>query len=99
MTEKTRKRRQNVAKASDLAEMLERQQYRCALTGRELTPETASIDHITPIKQGGAHELSNLWIVEYSANRAKHTMTYEEFLSLCRDVVRTADEKSKPEVN
>lgn len=72
--------------AKQIMELIERQQFRCALSGRPLTPETASLDHIVPLSRGGTHELSNLWIVDYQVNTAKGTLTVEEFVTLCRDV-------------
>lgn len=73
--------------AARLLDLAKRQNYRCAITGRELTPETASLDHIVPLSRGGAHVLSNIWLVDQKVNFAKGTMTYGEFVQLCRDVV------------
>jgi len=70
-----------------LLAMIEGQGYRCALTGRQLTPETASLDHKVPLGRGGVHAIENIWIVHEDANRAKGTMTAEEFVALCREVV------------
>ncbi len=72
--------------AKKIMDLIERQKFRCALSGRELTPETASLDHVTPLSRGGSHELSNLCVVDYQINTAKGTMTVEEFLAMCRDV-------------
>jgi CRISPR/Cas system Type II protein with McrA/HNH and RuvC-like nuclease domain len=67
--------------------LIEQQNYRCALSGRPLTPETASLDHIVPLSRGGKHDISNLWIVDHQVNNAKGTFTVEEFIALCHDVV------------
>lgn len=67
--------------------ILERQQYRCALTGRELTPETAVLDHIVPLARGGAHAASNIWVLHRDVNQAKGKMLLEEFYELCQEVV------------
>ena len=45
--------------AKMILEMIERQGRRCALSGKELTPETASLDHVVPLSRGGAHDLTN----------------------------------------
>lgn len=74
-----------------LMSLLESQQFRCALTNRELTPETASLDHKQPLSRGGSNDMSNAQIVHYDVNMAKRTMTTEEFVSLCREVVAVAD--------
>jgi hypothetical protein len=70
-----------------LMELVESQGYRCALTGRQLTPETASLDHKAPLGRGGVHAIENIWIVHEDVNRAKGTMTADEFVALCREVV------------
>jgi 5-methylcytosine-specific restriction endonuclease McrA len=76
---------------ADVMDMLEKQGYRCALTGRQLTPETASIDHIVPIKRGGTNELTNIQIIDKTVNLAKASMTQDEFVQVCRDVVAYVD--------
>lgn len=84
-------RRSSAAKTSvghrSLLEQIERQSYRCALSGEELTPETASLDHCTPISRGGGHDISNIQIVMQQINSAKGSMTTEEFVDMCRRVV------------
>ena len=74
-------------KASNVLRLLEWQQYRCALTGRVLTPETASLDHIIPVRSGGEHRIENTQILHRDVNRAKTTMTNDEFIQLCREIV------------
>jgi 5-methylcytosine-specific restriction endonuclease McrA len=69
-----------------LLELLERQGYRCALTGEELTPSTASLDHCVPVSRGGTHGIDNVQIVTQKVNAAKNTMTNEEFIAVCRAV-------------
>ena len=68
-----------------------RQGHRCALTGRSLAPEDASLDHIMPISRDGKHTLTNIQILHRDVNRAKSTMTNNEFVTLCREVVAWAD--------
>ena len=72
---------------SGIMEILRRQDFKCALTARSLTPQSASLDHIVPISRGGKHELANLQILDSAVNRAKGTMTDEEFVSLCQEVI------------
>ncbi len=76
---------------TNVLRLLELQQYRCALTGRPLTPETASLDHIVPVRCGGEHAIENAQVLHKDVNRAKTTMTSEEFICLCREVVAHAD--------
>ena len=81
---------------SDLVfRLLERQGFRCAITGRELTPDCCSLDHILAVSRGGKHDIANIQAVVPTANQAKGTMTNEEFLSLCQDVVATIGPNSK----
>ena len=68
-------------------QMLEGQRYRCALSGRGLTPQTAALDHIVPVRCGGEHVGENAQILHKEVNRAKGSLTNAEFLDLCREVV------------
>jgi 5-methylcytosine-specific restriction endonuclease McrA len=72
--------------AKQILSLIERQDFRCALSGRTLTPETASLDHIVPLSRNGSHELSNLWVVDHLVNAAKGSLTVEEFVGLCREI-------------
>jgi len=67
--------------------LLEHQQYRCALTGRELTPETAALDHVVPVRLGGEHVIENTQVLHKDVNRAKGSLTSQEFIGLCHEVV------------
>jgi hypothetical protein len=81
---------------TQIKKLIESQNYRCALTNRLLTPETASLDHKQPISRGGTHEVANLWVVEHFVNTAKGSLTVDEFVSMCRDVVRHQDAITTP---
>lgn len=81
---------------TQIKQLIESQNYRCALTNRPLTPETASLDHKQPISRGGTHEVANLWVVEHFVNTAKGSLTVDEFVSMCRDVVRHQDAITTP---
>ena len=72
---------------ANVMQLLEYQQFRCALTGRKLEPDTASLDHILPVRSGGEHVIENSQVLHKDVNRAKTTMTSEEFIQLCREVV------------
>jgi 5-methylcytosine-specific restriction endonuclease McrA len=74
-----------------ILKLIESQHYRCALSGRELTPETASLDHAIPLSRGGAHDITNVQCLDYRVNAAKGTMTVEEFVAMCCDVARQAN--------
>ena len=74
------------ATAKQLFALVEQQQYLCALSGRELTPETASLDHIIPLARGGTHDLDNLWVLDHRINIAKGTLLVSEFVDMCREI-------------
>lgn len=73
---------------NDLMKMLDAQGSTCPLSGRTLTPQTASLDHKVPVSKGGGHSLDNLWIIDNVVNRAKGTLTIEEFVSMCIEVAK-----------
>lgn len=74
---------------SSVLALLEHQQFRCALTGRPLTPESAALDHIVPIRCGGQHVIENTQVLHKDVNRAKNSMTNEAFARLCEEVAET----------
>ncbi len=75
---------------ANVLQLLEWQSYRCALTGRQLTPETASLDHIVPVRDGGKHVMENVQVLHKDINRAKSTLALDQFIQLCREVVEHA---------
>jgi hypothetical protein len=75
----------------DIRRLIERQGYRCALTGIPLTPELATIDHRIPIRSGGRHAIDNLQVLHRTVNSAKGTLDESEFIAMCRAVVAWAD--------
>lgn len=78
------------ATARDLAAIWKRQRGLCALTGRRLD-RSAEIDHIIPRVRHGGDAPGNLrWVVK-DANRAKRDLLDDDFIALCRDIVRRAD--------
>lgn len=78
--------------------LLDYQECRCALTGRPLTPDLASLDHITPIRVGGEHAIENTQVLHRDVNRAKGSLTNDEFLKLCSEVVTHAFGPSKTSI-
>lgn len=68
--------------------LVEDQNYKCALSGRTLTPSNASLDHIQPLARGGKHHLKNLWVLHRDVNTAKGTLEAEDFISICKAVAR-----------
>lgn len=69
----------------------------CSLTGKQIDlmkPKTYQLDHIVPRSKGGENTLSNCQLVCKEANMAKHNLSSEEFVKLCRDVVDYHDRKN-----
>lgn len=79
-------------KSKQLLKLIESQEFRCALTGRQLEPDTASVDHAYPVSQGGTNTIANLQVLHTDVNQAKGTMNPETFVEMCRDVVEWVDE-------
>ena len=78
--------------AKRIRRLVEQQNERCALTGIQLTPDDANLDHIIPIASGGKHEMSNVQVVHKTINRMKGTLPQGEFIEWCGRVVKFADE-------
>jgi len=76
--------------------LVERQRFRCALTSSPLTPETASLDHIVPVCRGGEHRIENTQVLDRAVNRAKGTLTNEQFIALCSQVWRHTQARRTP---
>jgi hypothetical protein len=70
-----------------LMELIEQQEFKCAMSGRLLTPTSAALDHIQPIANGGTHRIDNLQWVDSEINRMKGKLTVSEFISICQSVV------------
>lgn len=68
--------------------LLEKQNYKCSLTGKRLNGENVSIDHIIPVSEGGGHELSNLQLVDKTVNKMRGALSVSEFISLCSCVAQ-----------
>ena len=62
----------------------------CYITGRpiDLTDgKSYHLDHIIPISKGGDNTIDNCQIACKEANQAKHNLSYDEFVQLCKEVV------------
>jgi 5-methylcytosine-specific restriction endonuclease McrA len=84
----TKKNGANI-KPIDLWRMCRRQKCICPITGRKLTNENMSVDHIKPMVHGGGKDLSNIRLTTKDANLAKQCLSDSELLSLARDIVKT----------
>lgn len=82
-------------KVTQLKDLIEKQNHECRLTGRPLTPKTAAADHIVPIDQGGENDIANIQILDSKVNFSKGTMTNDEFVKMCVDVVNHCSDSAK----
>ena len=70
--------------------LIEKQNYKCALTGDDISFEDdIELDHILPIYRGGTNELSNIQWVTRQANWFKRALTEDELIELCEKIVLT----------
>jgi 5-methylcytosine-specific restriction endonuclease McrA len=76
--------------ATMLKTILEMQGYKCALSGKRLTPEIAVLDHKIPLSRGGTNDASNLQWLDKEVNKAKGSMDCDEFVAMCKAVARYA---------
>lgn len=73
-----------------LKELIEKQNYKCTLTGDSITfDDDIELDHIVPKSRGGSNELSNFQWVTKQVNWFKGTWTQKELLTMCRKIVNT----------
>jgi len=70
---------------------------RCYLTGRLINlnnPKSYNLDHIVPRTKGGDNSLKNCGLACREANQAKHNLLLEDFVKLCKEVVKQNEENS-----
>jgi 5-methylcytosine-specific restriction endonuclease McrA len=70
----------------------------CSLTGRPinlLDSRSYQLDHIVPRSKGGDNSLDNCQLTCREANQAKHELTIDEFINLCREIINYHDHKIK----
>jgi HNH endonuclease len=73
--------------AWDLWKIWKKQRGRSALTGKKLAKDDSpELDHIVPKSRGGTDTLSNLQWLTKIENRAKHDLSINEFIEICRAV-------------
>lgn len=72
----------------DLWKMAKKQRMLCALSGRKLTSDNISLDHILPLSKGGTNNISNLRLVKKEVNFARQTLSDTDFFNLCREILQ-----------
>ncbi len=72
------------ATAAQLKQLIERQQYCCALSGLPLTPDDSALDHIVAVADGGTHVIDNLQWLNSEVNRMKGSMSQSRFIAVVK---------------
>lgn len=75
-------------KPIDFWKLAKLQKMICPLTGRRLSSENISVDHIVPLSKGGKNLIDNFRLVDKHANLARLNYTDEEFFQLCQDIIQ-----------
>ncbi|WP_061230770.1 HNH endonuclease [Leptospira weilii] len=74
-------------KAEDFYRILNQQEKKCMLSGRELTPENTNAEHIIPLRRGGKHEQTNICLVVEELSKLKRYYNEEEIVQLAVDII------------
>ncbi|MCZ8157677.1 MAG: hypothetical protein O9264_16280 [Leptospira sp.] len=82
-----------VFKASHFRELLTKQEYRCYVTNRELTPEVTFAEHIIPLRLGGTHTQENICLVHEILYRMKRYHSIDEIVEMSADVINNLGSK------
>lgn len=86
-TKAIRQKRKDKASVAEIVGLVEKQLFRCALSGMEIEPNTANLDHKNPVSCGGTDDISNLQWLHKDINQAKGALTNEQFIEMCKRVV------------
>jgi hypothetical protein len=76
-------------RAADFYAMLESQEYKCPLTGRELTPESTTAEHRIQLQAGGVHEKENIYLIHKDVGKIKRFMSEADVVRLAFDILQT----------
>jgi hypothetical protein len=74
-------------RAQDFWNLIKEQDYKCALTGRELTPENTEVELRDPARVEGRGELENLYLVARSVAHVARYETEREIIELAAEIV------------
>jgi hypothetical protein len=74
--------------AFDLWKIAKHQKCLCALTGRPLTTDNVSPDHIVCRTHNGSSNIDNIRLVVKEVNVARNVLSDDAFINLCNDVIK-----------
>lgn len=70
----------------DLWKVAKRQKMRCALSGKKLTNENISLDHILAMSRGGKNIIENIQLLDNSINLMKNSHLQDDFLEAVKSI-------------
>lgn len=76
-------------RSKDFYDLLNAQEYRCAYSNRELTPQNTHAVHIIPLGQNGEHKLSNITLIDKDIYYLKKQLSPEQLFELAKDIIET----------
>lgn len=80
--------------AQDFWSLIEKQKYKCALTGRELTPHNTEVELREPRKEKGRADMSNHYLVDRDVSPLCRNLSQEEISKLALEIVKNGKPKS-----
>ncbi|WP_291788994.1 HNH endonuclease [Maribacter sp.] len=57
--------------------LLKEQNYKCAISGKDISNGNYHLDHVIPLSKGGTHTSSNIQLLQPSTNMSKKDSIYE----------------------
>lgn len=64
--------------------------FKCEVTGRLVTLDDLTVDHIVPREKGGTDEMSNIQLVCAEFNSVKGTSTMDNIIQLSKEILEHA---------
>jgi len=74
--------------AEDFYSILEKQKYKCPLTGRDLQPNNSEVELIFPCKVEGRAELSNHYIIDRNISPIARYLSESQIIELAIEIVK-----------
>lgn len=78
----------NSASTEEVKSLMQKQEFRCALTGSVLDPSGTDLDHIISKEKGGTDRIENLQWVTRTVNHMKGTLSQKKFIAICKQVAK-----------
>lgn len=69
-------------------ELMEQQGGKCALSGRELTPDTTEVELREPYRKQGRTEFTNHYLITRPLSFMARYLSQDEIVDICIEVVR-----------